>query len=146
MATVVFYEKPGCINNTRQKQLLTEAGHEVDARNLLKVTWQRDELRRYFTGMPLVEWFNPSAPAIRNGDVVPADLDDEQALALMQQDPLLIRRPLMQVGNLQRAGFNTGDIDSWIGLGSAAETVKPDLEACPRTDSHHCEVTIEQSK
>jgi hypothetical protein len=23
MATVTFYEKPGCINNTRQKKLLT---------------------------------------------------------------------------------------------------------------------------
>jgi hypothetical protein len=29
MATVHFYEKPGCINNTRQKKILAAAGHEV---------------------------------------------------------------------------------------------------------------------
>ena len=55
MATVVFYEKPGCINNTRQKRLLVEAGHTVDARNLLTTNWLIDGLRSYFDGMPLSE-------------------------------------------------------------------------------------------
>ena len=35
MATITFYEKPGCINNTRQKKLLEAAGHQVVAKNLL---------------------------------------------------------------------------------------------------------------
>lgn len=37
MATVIFYEKPGCINNTKQKARLLAAGHEVQAHNLLSV-------------------------------------------------------------------------------------------------------------
>ncbi len=143
MVTVVFYEKPGCINNTKQKRLLAEAGHRVDARNLLTAHWRIDELRSYFEGMPLSEWFNPSAPAIKNGEIVPAALDEEQTLLLMQHDPLLIRRPLMQVGDARRAGFDVDQVNNWIGLaiGAAAET---NLEACPRTDNHHCETPVKQ--
>ena len=141
MATVVFYEKPGCINNTRQKQLLTEAGHAVNARNLLTTDWQVDELRSYFSGMPLKEWFNPSAPAIKNGDVLPAELDEEQTLVLMQHDPLLIRRPLMKVGNARRAGFNADDVNNWIGLSASAEKDSTNLETCPRLDNHRCDIT-----
>ena len=34
MATVVFYEKPGCGNNTKQKVWLAASGHTVLAKNL----------------------------------------------------------------------------------------------------------------
>jgi nitrogenase-associated protein len=142
MVTVVFYEKPGCVNNTRQKRLLAEAGHVVDARNLLTANWRIDELRSYFDSLPLSEWFNPSAPAIKNGDVVPTDLDEEQTLALMQQDPLLIRRPLMQVGDTHRAGFDVDQVNNWIGLAVGVATAGANMEACPRTDDHYCEISL----
>ena len=45
MATIFFCEKPGCINNTRQKTLLESAGHEVIARNLLAETWTQPRLQ-----------------------------------------------------------------------------------------------------
>ena len=35
MATVIFYEKPGCVGNAKQKRLLADAGHEVVPRDLL---------------------------------------------------------------------------------------------------------------
>ena len=44
MAEVIFYEKPGCINNTKQKALLQAAGHLVDARNLLTESWSSESL------------------------------------------------------------------------------------------------------
>ena len=31
MATVTFYEKPGCVTNARQKRMLEAAGHTVVA-------------------------------------------------------------------------------------------------------------------
>lgn len=145
MVTVVFYEKPGCVNNTRQKRLLAEAGHRVDARNLLTANWHVDELRSYFASMRLSDWFNPSAPAIKNGDVVPADLDQEQTLAMMRLDPLLIRRPLMRVGDQRRAGFDVDQVNNWIGLAVGAATAGANIEACPRTDHHHCEISPNQS-
>lgn len=140
MATVIFYEKPGCINNTRQKALLTAAGHDVQAHNLLTEPWSRDRLRQFFGQRPVGEWFNASAPQIKSGDVHPDQLDETTALTLMVQQPLLIRRPLMQVGDRYEVGFDTDRVDQWIGLQPAqpaqqemVETLKQhDLQTCPR--------------
>ena len=35
MAKIIFYEKPGCGGNARQKALLLASGHELEVRNLL---------------------------------------------------------------------------------------------------------------
>lgn len=143
MASIIFYEKPGCINNTRQKKLLMEAGHDVESHNLLDVRWDVSELRSFFGNLPVNEWFNTSAPAIKNGEVVPSDLDEKQALALMMADPLLIRRPLMQVGNHRKVGFNVASIDQWIGMSidqeDSANVSSEALEQCPHENSHRCE-------
>lgn len=134
MATVLFWEKPGCVNNTRQKKLLREAGHEVIERNLLTEHWDAARLRRFFGTLPVAAWFNGSAPAIKQGQVLPETLSEEQALALMLADPLLIRRPLMQVGERCKAGFDPVRVDTWIGL--TPEAAAPaDLETCPRTQT-----------
>ncbi|MBE7382450.1 MAG: hypothetical protein F6J95_013695 [Leptolyngbya sp. SIO1E4] len=141
MATVTFYEKPGCINNTKQKALLRAAGHGVEAHNLLTEPWTPERLRRFFGDCPVAEWFNVTAPAIKSGQVQPRQLDAETALSLMQQDPLLIRRPLIQVGDRYEVGFDIPTIDRWIGLQAANPTqqstrdhlMHQDLQTCPNT-------------
>ena len=130
MATVYFYEKPGCINNTRQKKLLAAAGHQVVALNLLTEPWQQDRLRAFFGGLAVRDWFNYSAPALKYGEIDPDKLSEQEALALMLENPLLIRRPLMQVGDSLMAGFDQQAVDNWIGL-KEIETHQ-DLENCPR--------------
>ena len=132
MATVLFWEKPGCVNNTRQKRLLREAGHEVIARNLLTEPWEAERLRRFFGTLPVVAWFNGSAPAIKQGRVVPDTFNEGQALRQMLADPLLIRRPLLQVGERCEAGFDPARVDAWIGL-KAQVAPTADLETCPRS-------------
>ena len=130
MTSVLFWEKPGCINNTRQKKLLREAGPEVIEHNLLTEAWDASRVRRFFGHLPVAAWFNGSAPAVKQGLVLPEELSEEQALSLMVADPLLIRRPLMQVGERYEAGFDLTRVDAWIGLD--AQAAKPqDLESCP---------------
>ncbi len=130
MATVYFYEKPGCINNTRQKKLLVAAGHQVMALNLLTEAWKPDRLRAFFGTFAVRDWFNYSAPAIKLGDIDPDNLTEPEALALMMGNPLLIRRPLMQVGDRLMAGFDQQAVDNWIGLKEIESSL--DLESCPR--------------
>jgi nitrogenase-associated protein len=130
MATVLFYEKPGCINNTKQKVLLAAAGHTVQAKNLLTEKWTVERLRAFFGELPVAEWFNHSAPRVRDGEIWPHRLTAEEALALMLAEPLLIRRPLMQVGFECRVGFDQEAVDRWIGLASKIRNA--DLETCPR--------------
>ena len=131
MATVTFYEKPGCVNNTRQKKLIIAAGHQVVERNLLTETWQPECLRSFFGTLPVRDWFNYSAPAIKHGEIEPEKLTEQEALALLLENPLLIRRPLMQVGGSLMAGFDQQAVDKWIGLTEIEAT--SDLESCPRT-------------
>lgn len=131
MATVIFYEKPGCVNNTRQKKQLAAAGHRVIAKNLLTEPWQSQQLRAFFGNLPIRSWFNYSAPALKLGEIDPGRLNEQQALALMIDDPLLIRRPLLKVDNLMMTGFDQLTIDDWIGLSE----VNPlqNMESCEKT-------------
>ncbi|HEY8036353.1 MAG TPA: ArsC/Spx/MgsR family protein [Methylobacter sp.] len=131
MATVYFYEKPGCANNTRQKKLLEAAGHQVVAFNLLTEPWQEERLRAFFGELAVRDWFNYSAPPIKYGEIDPDTLSEQQALTLMLENPLLIRRPLMQVGANVRAGFDQQTVDNWIGLKEADPS--QDIESCPRS-------------
>ena len=132
MASVLFYEKPGCINNTRQKAILEALGHEVIARDLLTESWSVPSLRPFFGQRPVVEWFNGSAPRIKSGEVEPQGLTESGALALMLDDLLLIRRPLIQVEDIRMAGFDPCDLLRQLGVVFDADQ---DLRTCPRTHS-----------
>lgn len=137
MATITFYEKPGCINNTKQKKLLIQAGHSIIAKSLLTENWSASpaHLREFFADKPVSEWFNCSAPAIKNGDVIPKEVAADEAIILMLADPLLIRRPLMQINNEKKSGFDQLEVDQWIGL---SNQVNLDLESCPYSDKLTC--------
>lgn len=144
MARVIFYEKTGCKNNTKQKTLLTAAGHEVLAYNLLTEPWTVERLRSFFGSRPVVEWFNRTAPRIKSGEVVPETIDAETALQQMLQDPLLIRRPLIEVGDRREVGFDIELVDAWIGLKSKDATLQEiseklmsqDLQSCSHGHEH----------
>ena len=133
MTNVVFYEKPGCANNTKQKRWLRESGHVVIEQNLLTHAWSASELKRIFADLPITQWFNPSAPRIKSGEINPAALTAEQAMALMLAEPLLIRRPFLQVNETTLVGFDHEAVDRWIGLKSPGQT--GNLEVCIRSNT-----------
>lgn len=136
MAVIIFYEKPGCAGNARQRARLHRAGHQLLVRNLLAEPWTAESLRPFLGDRPVADWFNRQAPQIKSGAIVPELLDAATALKLMLDNPLLIRRPLLQVGERREAGFEPGLIDSWIGLGDeqlAGENgTSVTTEECPR--------------
>lgn len=116
MANVVFWGRPGCAGNERQKALLRAAGHVVEARDLLAHPWTAAELQPFLRGVPVADWFNRMAPRVKEGKVVPEALGEEEALALLLEDHLLIRRPLLQVGARREVGFLAAVVQDWIGL------------------------------
>ena len=134
MAIVHFYEKPGCFNNSRQKQILVAAGHLLIVHDLLGQPWaeNRQRLRSFFADLPIPQWFNPSAPAIKNGEVDPINASENEALDWMIADPLLIRRPLMEANGRRRVGFDVDNIDAWLGLADEKPDSGANLESCPK--------------
>jgi len=129
MARVIFYEKPGCINNTRQKKLLKAAGHHVEEKNLLTEPWTAAKLLAFFNNLPVHAWFNQSAPMIKSGDIDPEMLTAAQAIQCMLKDPLLIRRPLIEIGDTKVAGFESQQVEELLSV-KVGKNIS--LENCPR--------------
>lgn len=132
MSHIVFYEKPGCGGNARQKAALRAAGHTLDVRDLLRTPWTPDTLLPFLQAQPVPVWFNRAAPRIRQGLIDPDTLSAEAALACLLDDPLLIRRPLMQCGTRHHLGFETEAVHAWVGLGASLTALPGStaLEGC----------------
>jgi nitrogenase-associated protein len=138
MTHLVFYEKPGCGGNARQRAALQAAGHTLERRNLLTEHWTRENLLAFLSPLPVADWFNRAAPRIKVGEVVPESLDAGAALALLIAEPLLIRRPLMlnAADGSHHVGFDTAAVRAWIGLEPSAQR-PASLEGCS-SPTHYC--------
>ncbi|WP_271600056.1 arsenate reductase family protein [Bradyrhizobium sp. CCBAU 45384] len=102
MATIIFYRKPGCATNARQIQAPQSAGNDLVVEDILTGRWHADELPSFFRNMPLDACFNRAAPRTRSGEVTLYSVDVANALALIAGDPLLTRRPLIDVDAARR--------------------------------------------
>jgi len=136
MAVVTFYEKPGCKGNLRQKTLLAAAGHTVQAKDLKTEAWTAERLLAFLGKLPVASWFNPAAPAIKVGEIVPEKLSAEAALPLLLENPLLIRRPLLEIGDERLVGFDIAAVDAWIGLKNV-QLPEGNIEACVHGPDGH---------
>lgn len=143
MAHITFFEKPGCGGNAKQKGLLRAARHTLDVRDLLEWRWTAQALLEFLAPLPVADWFNRAAPRIKSGEIVPETLDAEAALALLLAEPLLIRRPLMALGEQRMVGFDAERVHAWVGLGPnapLAQVPRVPLEGCAAA-AGHCAAT-----
>ena len=137
MAKITFIEKTGCINNTKQKKILELAGHEVKAINLLKHDWTEDELLLFFGKLEVKEWFNKNAPKVQSGEVAPEKFSRTEAIQALIEEPILIRRPLLIIGNQAIVGFDTSFLQELIGLKAPENSefkvlITQNLNHCPQ--------------
>lgn len=134
MNLVLFYEKPGCATNAKQKKLLNGAGCTLIVQNLMALNMTAEELLTYLQERPVAEWFNPNAPAIKNGEIDPGTHTEESALPLLLQNPILIHRPLISVNGHRMCGFDQPAIESLLGrpLGAAVDN------SCSSPDGQDC--------
>lgn len=103
---VIFYEKPGCVTNAKQKKSFREAGCFVIERDLLNNGFDKGILYSFLKEKPVHEWFNPNAPKVKDKEVNPAAFDKDTALELLLREPILIKRPLMIISGIKLCGFD----------------------------------------
>lgn len=115
MNLVLFYEKPGCATNARQKKSLLAAGCTLIELDLLNNGMTMQALHSYLQTRPVREWFNPNAPKIKSGEIDPGAYDEDSALAALLNDPILIRRPLMSINGHRRCGFDQAEVEQLLG-------------------------------
>ncbi|MDX1294691.1 MAG: ArsC/Spx/MgsR family protein [Sulfurimonadaceae bacterium] len=114
MKIVIFYEKPGCATNAKQKRSLLDAGCVVIERNLLNHGMNIEELHAFLKPLPVTQWFNPNAPKIKSGEIDPSALSESAALHLLMMEPILIKRPLMAYGGQKLCGFDRERIELFL--------------------------------
>lgn len=131
---IEFWEKPGCMGNARQKALLAQAGHNVVARSLPGSVWSREELLGWLGELAVPDWFNRGARRVKEGEVDPDSVDRETALAILAADPILIRRPLVEVAGVRMVGFDLARIERIAGPLPDTERIRrvrsEDLSGC----------------
>jgi len=130
---MIFYEKPGCKGNTRQRALLEAHGYTLDVKSILDEPWTRQTLRPFFGNRPVAEWFNDKAPDIKSGDIDPSAFDEEGALAIMLEQPILIRRPLIDRDGQKFCGFDE-TVEAAFGLSAPEGDYETCLEPSERCD------------
>ena len=78
---------------------LHEKGVDVEERDFFQQRFSEDELRDLLQGHGLRQVFSWNSPSFKALGLAPDGLNDETLLQLMLQEPRLIRRPLVKVGD-----------------------------------------------
>ena len=128
---VIFYEKTGCNGNARQKALLHEHGIRFEVRSLLDTAWDKPTLESFFEGLSPKEMLNPFAPQLKEGTFKLEDYTKESLIEKMVQEPILIRRPLLQIGEAKLCGF---DIEKLNFLLHVTMPIPQNINACLSSD------------
>jgi Arsenate reductase and related proteins, glutaredoxin family len=92
---VSLYGKIGCKGNARQMEQLKAAGYVVQFIDLLNRKLEPKELLNFFAGRTIHDCVNQRAPQISSGKFNPQALSEEELLAAMIEEPILIKRPLL---------------------------------------------------
>jgi nitrogenase-associated protein len=116
MKLILFYEKPGCSTNVKQRKSLEDTGYMVISRDLLQIDMTTEELFSYLKDKTPEEWFNPNAPKVKNGEIDPKVFSSQEALELLLNEPILIRRPLMSINGRRMCGFDFEEVEIALGF------------------------------
>lgn len=135
MADIVFYEKPGCTNGEKQKAILRAAGHNLHTIDILRYSWNKEKLLDFVAGKKPVEMMNHTAPAIKKREIIPERLSLTEAVEMMVADPILIRRPLVEVDSLKIQGFMDPRLVPYLGEWDGED----DVITCPNLNTLSCD-------
>ena len=127
-----FYEKTGCSGNAKQKELLKNHNISFSVKSLLDTKWTNDTLSQFFEGLDVNEIFNPFAPQIRDKEIDIIKLSKEEAINLMIRNPILIKRPLLDINGTKICGFDIEKINKLLNVN--IDTNKK-LNTCSSSDS-----------
>lgn len=110
---MLFVCYPKCSTCRKAKAFLAANGCTFETRDIKRSNPTYDELKDWHrkSGLPLRRFFNTSGlqyRALELKDKLPAMSDDEQ-LRLLATDGMLVKRPLLIVGDTVLVGFREAD-------------------------------------
>ena len=116
---MLFIHYPKCATCRKAKAWLDERSVAYDARHIVEQNPSVEELRAWHekSGLPLRRFFNTSGKAYREmglKDKLPVMSDDEM-LALLASDGMLVKRPLLVRDDVVLVGFKVSEWEQLLG-------------------------------
>ena len=114
METLLFIHYPKCSTCQKAKKWLEEHGVDFDARHIVEANPTTEELKRWIaaSGQPTKKFFNTSGLKYKElalKDKLPS-MSEEEQIALLATDGMLVKRPLVIGDGIVLAGFKA---DKW---------------------------------
>lgn len=111
---VLFVEYPKCSTCKKAKAWLEAHGVVYEDRHIVEDNPRADELAAWHaaSGLPLRRFFNTSGMAYRSRNVkalLDAGMPDGDAYALLAEDGMLVKRPLVVGDGFVLAGFKEAE-------------------------------------
>lgn len=104
-----FYHYPNCDGCRKAAKWLDANGVEVEKIHLVEQTPDRATIERLWraSGLPLKKFFNTSGGSYRALNLKDTynDLSDDERLELLAGDGMLIKRPILDLGDAVLVGF-----------------------------------------
>lgn len=106
---VKFYHYPNCSTCRKAGKWLDTQGIDVEKIHLVEQTPTRSELERLWktSGLDLKRFFNTSGGSYRSLKLKDTydDLSNDERLELLANDGMLIKRPILDAGDVVLVGF-----------------------------------------
>lgn len=120
MEKLVFVEYPKCTTCQKAKRFLEESGIPFADRHIVENPPTADELREWIkrSELPVKKFFNTSGlryKALALKEKLPT-MSDEEQIALLATDGMLVKRPILVTPNTVLVGFKA---DAWSTVGNA---------------------------
>lgn len=107
--SVLFLEYPKCSTCKRAKAWLTENGITFDDRHIVEDNPTAEELKAWWekSGLPLKKFFNTSGLVYKEQNLKERlpDMSEEEQLALLATNGMLVKRPLVIGEDFVLIGF-----------------------------------------
>jgi Spx/MgsR family transcriptional regulator len=108
-----FFWKSTCTTCRDARTFLRrDLGLELEERDYAKIRLSANELKDLFADRDPRDYLNPRSPAYKSMSLAGKPLTREQALALMEKEPNLIKRPIVIAGKQMIAGFDRDKLRS----------------------------------
>lgn len=106
---ILFLEYPKCTTCKKAKAWLTENGVEFTDRHIVENNPTEEELKEWIgkSGLPLKRFFNTSGMKYRELGLKDRllDMTEEEQIALLATDGMIVKRPLLIGDNFVIPGF-----------------------------------------
>ena len=91
--------------------MLLQKGAEVEERDFFQRRFTEDEIRALAAGVGLNDMFAWRSPSLKEKGLVGKELSEAEMVRLMLEEPRLVRRPLIKIGDRLLVGGSTKAIE-----------------------------------